>query len=37
MPLPTTFVDQSNSVILPANVATRNVQFRSDHILNLNF
>jgi hypothetical protein len=37
MPLPTTFVDQSNSVVLPANFATRNVQFRSDHILNLNF
>lgn len=35
-PLPTTFVDQSNSVILPANIATRNRPYRSDHILNLN-
>jgi hypothetical protein len=37
VPLPTTFVDQANSVNLPANVAIRNVQYRSDHILNLNF
>ncbi len=36
MPLPQTFVDQSNSVLLPANVATRNIPFKSDHILNLN-
>jgi hypothetical protein len=35
-PLPNIFVDQSNSVILPANVATRNRPYRSDHILNLN-
>lgn len=34
--LPTTFIDQSNSVILPLNVATRNTPYRSDHILNLN-
>jgi hypothetical protein len=37
MPLPTTFVDQSNSMILPANIATRNRIYRSDHIINLNF
>ena len=34
--LPTTFIDQANSVILPANMATRNRPFRSDHVLNLN-
>ena len=36
MPLPSTFIDQSNSVKLPANVAIRNVPYRSDHVLNLN-
>lgn len=35
-PLPQTFVDQSNSVVLPANTATRNRPYRSDHLLNLN-
>ncbi|MFN0244118.1 MAG: hypothetical protein ACKVWV_14600 [Planctomycetota bacterium] len=36
VPLPLTFIDQANSVLLPANVVTRNVPYRSDHILNLN-
>jgi hypothetical protein len=36
MPLPTMFIDQANSVLLPAGVAIRNVPFRSDHVLNLN-
>ncbi len=36
MPLPQTFVDQCNSVLLPANVATRNEPFYSDHIVNVN-
>ena len=35
-PLPPIFIDQSNSVLLPANVATRNRTYRSDHILNFN-
>lgn len=35
-PLPQTFIDQSNSVLLPANVAIRNVPYRSDHVVNLN-
>lgn len=35
-PLPNVFVDQGNSVILPANIATRNRPYRSDHVLNLN-
>lgn len=35
-PLPLTFIDQANSVLLPANIVTRNVPYRSDHILNLN-
>lgn len=35
-PLPPTFIDQSNSVLLPANIATRNRPYRSDHVLNLN-
>lgn len=36
MPLPQTFVDQCNSVLLPANVATRNQPYYSDHIVNVN-
>ncbi|MCC7012107.1 MAG: hypothetical protein IT454_06080 [Planctomycetes bacterium] len=36
VPLGTMFIDQSNSVVLPANIATRNRPYRSDHILNLN-
>lgn len=36
VPLPLTFVDQANSVLLPANVVTRNTPYQSDHILNLN-
>ncbi len=35
-PLPLTFIDQSNSIVFPANIATRNRRYRSDHILNLN-
>lgn len=35
--LPPNFIDQSNSVVLPANFATRNRPYRSDHIVNLNF
>lgn len=35
-PLPQTFIDQGNSVILPANIATQNRPYRTDHILNLN-
>lgn len=35
-PLPLTFIDQCNSVVLPAGFATRNRIFRSDHVLNLN-
>lgn len=37
MPLSPVFVDQCNSVTLPAGNATRNRPFRSDHMLNLNF
>lgn len=37
MPLSSVFVDQANSVILPANIAIRNRPYRSDHIFNLNF
>jgi len=36
VPLPPMFVDQSNSKFSTANVSTRNIPFRSDHILNLN-
>jgi hypothetical protein len=36
MPLSPTFIDQANSVLLPANVATRNRTYKSDHIINLN-
>ena len=36
-PLSPVFVDQCNSVTLPAGAPTRNRTFRSDHMLNLNF
>ena len=36
VPLSLTFLDQSNSAILPGAVPARNVRYRSDHILNLN-
>jgi hypothetical protein len=36
VPLPQTFIDQSNSMLLPASLNTRNEPFRSDHIVNLN-
>jgi len=36
VPLPPTFIDQANSVQLPANVAVRNTVYKSDHVLNLN-
>lgn len=35
-PLGTMFIDQSNSVVLPAGIPTRNTIYRSDHVLNLN-
>jgi len=35
-PLPLTFVDQSNSALLPANAATRNRPYKSDHVYYLN-
>ena len=36
-PLGLTFIDQSNSALLPGGTATRNRPFRSDHVFNLNF
>lgn len=36
-PLPPSFLDQSNSALLPGGAMLRNVPYRSDHILNLNF
>lgn len=36
VPLPSVFIDQSNSMVLPLGVSTRNRPYRSDRILNLN-
>lgn len=36
VPLGTMFIDQGNSVLLPAGTATRNRPYRTDHIVNLN-